>query len=180
MIRLEELVSVTSGHAFRGSLANLAAGGMKLIRPSDLDNFDETKIGGYALNAPVLSLNDGDILLSNRGKFRAAIMTHPGEYVLPASIFILKVRDERILPQYLVAFFNSRRGQATLASAATQSYIPALTKSVLGEMQIAVPPIERQRQIAGMAADVATQRKLALEQIAANEEIMHQVMEKEK
>jgi restriction endonuclease S subunit len=180
MVKLSLVAEIVSGYAFRGGLSNLDLGDKHLIRPSDLDNFDEDKLIGYDLNAPMMKLEYFDLLLSNKGRFRAALVNCAGDYVVTSSIFIIRLRTTEIYAPYLVAFLNSRFGQMALNLIARGSNIPALTISALGELQVPELTMAMQHKIAELAQQVADYCYLTDGKIKATEELISQLMRKEK
>lgn len=178
MVTLLEKVSITSGYTFRSGLSNLQSGDKPLIRPSDLDNFNEKRISRYQLKAPTIHLNSQDVLISHKGKFRAALINQGGDYVIPSSIFVIKPKTNDLHMPYLVSFLNSHIGQIELASLARGSNIPALSISALGELKIPVPTIEKQRQVAELAQQIAEYRQLTSEKAGAMEEAVSVLIKK--
>ncbi|MCL2094982.1 restriction endonuclease subunit S [Candidatus Saccharibacteria bacterium] len=180
MAQLNSLIEVSSGYTFRGRLpTSMGTGDKRMILPSDLDGLNERQIKGSDLNAPTVQLVVDDVLLSNRGKFRAALISAPDDYVIPASIFILRPRSNSIHMPFLVAFLNSRAGQVALARFVQGSNIPAITKSELEGLPIPDLPLATQRQIATIAEQLASYRRMTDDKIRATEELISQLMKAE-
>ncbi len=179
-MKLGSITTIISGYAFRGGLSNLSPGDKRLVRPSDLDNFDESTLDKYALEAPTMRLRKSDILLSNKGKFRAVLVNHAGEYVVSSSIFVLRQQSDDLSMPFLVAFINSRIGQASLAQLSRGSNIPALTKATLMGLEVPSLPKIKQMQIAQMADQIADYRRLTDEKINASEGLINQLIKEMK
>ncbi len=180
MFVLSEIATITSGYTFRSALSILPAGDKPLIRPSDLDNYNEENLGNYQLDAPTIHLDRDDILLSIKGKFRAALVKCAGEYVVPSSIFVIKAKGDDILAPYLLTFLNSRTGQSALALVARGSNIPALSKSALGTLKIPNPAIDMQKLVVEIAEYTNEYKRLTDEKINAMDGLINRLMKEGK
>ena len=111
----------------------------------------------------------GDVVVTHRGTL-GQIAFIPKDslydrYVISQSQFRLTCND-RILPEYLVYFFHTKRGQYKLLSNASQVGVPALARATttFKKIEIEVPDIGTQWKIVGL---LETIRK----KIAVNDEI---------
>ena len=146
-VKLGQIGDVSSGYSFRQGLASFPDGDKKLIRPSDLDDLDLSRISAYEIDAPTHSFHGGEILISNKGKFRAAFIYRPGDYVIPSSIFTIRITGSSVAPEFVAFYLNSRSGRAAVSSIARGSNIQALTKQALEELEIPMPSLERQKAV---------------------------------
>ncbi len=94
------------------------------------------------------TLEIGDILVRARGNHFLAIL-YSGEVapaVASSTFLILRNIDTRLLlPQYVVWFINHPKNQYYLQSHALGSSIAAISKKVLGDMPIVIPPLQKQQ-----------------------------------
>lgn len=102
------------------------------------------KLGDNALKA-------GDIVLMSRGSnMRAAIVSQQdAEKVLIASpnCLVLTANSNYVLPEVIVAFFNSEFGQKTLDSLSTGAAIKNVPARKIKDIDLTVPDIGAQSKI---------------------------------
>lgn len=73
----------------------------------------------------------------------------PNNIVITSFYFIIEVNEKIILPEFLLYVLNKNATQYYLGKLSTGSNIPNLTKSILTEFEIEVPPLNEQKKIAG-------------------------------
>ena len=95
----------------------------------------------------------GDIVITHRGTL-GQIVYIPSDskyekYVISQSQFRVKCKESEMLPEFMVYFFHSRKGQHQLLSNSSQVGVPALARpsSTFQELEMPVPTIEEQRVI---------------------------------
>ncbi len=125
-------------------------------------------------------LNVGDILFAAKGSknFAAVYEANNPIAVASTSFFVLKIKDENVLPEYLAWFLNHPQTQSLLKGKARGTSIPSITKSVLESFEIGIPSLEKQKLIIRLAelalkeselrANILSQRKLLIEQQIIN------------
>lgn len=170
-MKLREISKIISGYYFRSSITSFGDGDAKLIQPSDLDDFDVNNL--TTIDAPSVKLEKGDILLSNRGKFRAIAMPVDGCFVFPSSIYTIRLTSKKYIPEFVVAIFNSESGQSRLSVLSSGSNVSNLTKASLEEFELPIATLEYQKNIAEVDLDLSkyrsiTERKAKLIQAIQN------------
>ncbi|WP_156900654.1 hypothetical protein [Maridesulfovibrio bastinii] len=95
-------------------------------------------------------LKQGDILFVNRGmRFFGAYVDKPLDRVVAAPhFFIIQADQDRILPEYLNWFLNSRRAQRYYSQCAAGTALPHITRKTLDDLPVDVPSLDRQALIA--------------------------------
>ena len=94
-------------------------------------------------------LRKGDVIFSAKGlkNFAATIK----EEMLPAaastSFFVIRLNDQNILPEFLTWFLNHPNTLRLLKAKARGTSIVSIAKSVLADLEIYVPDIEKQKLI---------------------------------
>ena len=157
MVKLKEVSEIVSGYYFRTSVANFDTGDIMLIQPSDLDDFNIEKL--ITIDAPKTKLKKGDILLSNRGKFRAMVMDKDGDFIFPSSIFMIRLKSKKYLPGFISSYINSDSGQAQLLFLSSGAYIPNLTKISLDDFELPDVTLDYQSRIAEIDSDLTKYRR---------------------
>src|SRR5690554_6423223 len=115
-----------------------------------------------------------DVLLSHNATVgRVAIVPHIEERVLiGTSLTHFRLDSDRLLPQYLAAYFSGRDFQNQLASVMSQSTRNQVPITSQRKLTIVLPPIEAQRVIANSLGYLDNKRRLnhqinqSLEQMA--------------
>ena len=94
----------------------------------------------------------GDVVITHRGTLGQIIFipktSRHDRYVISQSQFRVKC-NHRVLPEYLVYYFHTRKGQHKLLSNASQVGVPALARAstTFQELEIEVPDIIDQEKI---------------------------------
>ena len=101
----------------------------------------------------------GDIVVTHRGTL-GQISFIPetslyDRYVISQSQFRCRC-NEKVLPEYLVYYFHTRKGQHDLLSNASQVGVPALARATttFQQLEVDIPNIEEQRKIVGVFEDI--------------------------
>lgn len=160
-VRLHEVASVALGITLRGADASRhdPEGTHQLIRIGDLSD-DGTLHPGEpnlvkldAESARRSALRVGEVLLAARGS-RMTAAVFEGDYpaVAGGQFLVIRPQDGVLLPAYLRWFLNLPSTQETLTAGARGSYVRSLPASVLGELEIPLPPFPRQCAIAELYA----------------------------
>ena len=93
-------------------------------------------------------LKKGDILFAAKGsKNFAACYDNDKPAVASTSFFVIRLNDKNVLPEYLTWFLNHPSTQALLKAQAIGSSIASISKSVLSELKIPIPNIQKQELI---------------------------------
>lgn len=94
-------------------------------------------------------LRHGDVLFAAKGtkNFAAVYDNHNKPAVASTSFFVARLRDKKVLPEYLAWFLNSHFTQTLLKGQAIGTSIPSISKVVLEELEITIPDIETQKAI---------------------------------
>lgn len=156
MKKLREVSQIISGYYFRSSMAGFSDGDVKLVQPSDLDDFNADEL--TSIDAPIIKLEKGDILLSNRGKLRAMVMPIGGDFVFPSSIYAIRLNSKKYIPEFVSTYLNSEAGQAQLLAMSSGSYISNLTKTALEDIELPDVSIDRQTKIAEIDVNLSKYR----------------------
>jgi type I restriction enzyme S subunit len=89
-------------------------------------------------------IKERDVVVSMRGDFRSAIVhSEATEYIINQNLVGLRL-NEKILPEVLVVFLNSMKGQQQLTSKSKGMTIPSISVKDLLNIQVPVPPMEIQ------------------------------------
>ena len=94
-------------------------------------------------------LKSGDVLFAAKGakNFATVFEKHNQPSVASTSFFVLRLKNNQVLPEYLVWFLNNPQTQVLLKGQAIGTSIPSISKQVLENLEITIPRIETQRTI---------------------------------
>ncbi len=153
-------IKIGSGITPRGGKRVYKDKGIPLIRSQNVYNhhFDydglayiDEKIASQMSNVEVL---ENDVLINITGNSVARCTIVPRNLVggrVNQHVSIIRARTERLNPEYLRYYLTSPKLQTILLSLANEGGTrAALTKKMLEEIEIHVPPLGEQQRIAGM------------------------------
>jgi len=159
---LQEIAEVQVGYQARGRIEEDLDGEYTIIRSQDFSedgglNFAEAMRFRPALRIDPRKhlLTVGDILLQARGlTHQAYLIDEPLENAVAANTFyIIKILDEkRVLPAYLTWWINQPNVQNYFEQERGVSTIPFISKKVLLDAPVRIPPIDTQNQISKLVA----------------------------
>jgi restriction endonuclease S subunit len=125
-------------------------------------------------------LRAGDVLFSAKGtkNFAAVYENRNPAAVASTSFFVMRLINHNILPEFLAWFLNHPQTQSLLKGQARGTSIPSITKSALEDLELVIPPVEKQILIVRLSQlilhetelreRVITQRKQLVEQQIIN------------
>jgi hypothetical protein len=153
-MKLSDIAKITSGINGRrnpeGSIYYLRA--RDFINPHQLDTLLEPSLmPSFKLNKHFLV--KGDVLILSKGHHGFTAHSYQGEKqpAVASSIFmVLKNIKSIILPEYLVWFINLSTTQNELITLSRGSVLPAINKTILGDLTIDVPDVETQLKIVAL------------------------------
>ena len=152
MTLLCDIAEIRAGYPFRGAVPDMPDGLCQVIQPKDV--FGGGIIDEVALRftperlKPDYLLKNGQILLSSRGEFKAALYKGKGKSLASNLLFVLSVRKKEFLPEYLVFYLNSKSGQAQMASRKNSGTLQAIVRSGIEGLDIPLLPLKRQKLLA--------------------------------
>lgn len=151
---ISDLATIRSGYHFRGKVEPVEGGKYSVIQIKDFDA--ERRFHPELLDQVNLErdgqphlISKGNILFLSRGNKRfAAAITRGLIHTVAASYFyVLRVINQRVLPEYLAWYINQAPFQEELANLATGTHMPFVSLEEFRKLGIPVPNIELQRKI---------------------------------
>ena len=107
----------------------------------------------------------GDVVITHRGTLGQIVFIPKtslhDRYVISQSQFRVRC-NQRILPEYLVYYFHTRKGQHKLLSNASQVGVPALARAstTFQEIEIEVPAVIDQERIVGILETIRKKEEI--------------------
>lgn len=186
-LKLGTIADVQLGYQHREKVSHIEHGSHRLIQGKDIvrsedltDDLDD-QTGWRVLtqeldqvtpkgDASRYRIQPGDLLFVSRGTTNIAVplvepfikpMPLHWDTLIPAYVFyILRPDRQRVLPEYLAWFINQPPTQAYLARHSRGTLVKLLPKGVFEELELPLPPLEKQQII------------VELERLRAHEEFL--------
>ena len=98
---------------------------------------------------PKIQIKDGDVLITKDGTLGkvAQVNNLPMPATLNGGVFVVRPKDESLLPRYVMHFLLSGHFQKVVEQQKTGSTISHLTQALFSRLLVPVPPLEVQREI---------------------------------
>ena len=152
-LQIKSFCSIKAGYSFRGQPVADETGPFYLLQAKDINAFGEIdyhqciKISTDNIKR-ITTLSQGEIVLTARGTFKAAVFESIEQFVTSNAIFILNVDSKICNSDYLAIWINSpackkQLDKVTLLSATT----PVLPRTALDDLVIDLPSMDKQEEI---------------------------------
>lgn len=152
-LQIKDFCTIKTGYSFRGQVAADENGTFYLLQAKDINAFGEIdyhqciKISTDNIKR-ITPLSQGEIVLTARGSFKAAVFDSNEQFVTSNAIFILNVDSKKCNSDYLAIWLNSpackkQLDKVTLLSATT----PVLPRTALDNLVVDLPGLTEQNEI---------------------------------
>jgi restriction endonuclease S subunit len=138
-------------------------GGIRYLRVTDLGKFglnsDSPRYVKTQAIPDRIKLNENCILISRSGSL-GLINTFEktiADTILSSHIFKVELQTDVINPKYLEAYLRSKIGQSEIFRNNNGGVIPEINQEALKSIQVVVPPIEKQKEIANHISTIRQQ-----------------------
>lgn len=179
--KLKDIAVISAGYSFRGSVPVDANGSYRVIQIKDVDSNGFISIDGLArINLKRIKRQyltaTGDVLFASRGtNHRAATVDEDSaNAVFVSQLYALKAKDGIVIPEYLTWYLNQPATQTFLTANSTGSHTRHIRLDALGELAIAVPPLETQRRIVRIHDLSVREKQLAQKILIKRQQIVEQ------
>ncbi|GAB4364107.1 MAG: hypothetical protein Kow0060_21100 [Methylohalobius crimeensis] len=158
------------GYAFRSRLERTEKGNVSVIQMKDLSEDNRVECGEL-FQIDMADLKDrhlvkrGDIVLRSRGQTNTSALIDQEivPTVVAAPLLRIRVKTKEVLPGYLSWFINQPMSQTWLASHAKGTAVRMISKQVLENLEVIVPPLTQQHRIIALAALAKEEQRLLKE-----------------
>ena len=158
-VKLEDIATVQAGYSFRSRLESLETGAVAVIQMKDLtstNRVDCSELARVDMEVPKEHhlVRPGDLIFRSRGLISnsALLIDEPGVAVLAAPLLRIRITSKKLLPEYLNWYIRQQPAQAYLTSCAAGTALKMISKQSLENMELFVPPLDRQNLIVELAA----------------------------
>ena len=166
--RLADMAQIQIGYQ-NPLAANTHAATHQIILMSDIG--DNGKLVADAKNRIIPERNierylvrDGDVVFQSRGKRNLAFVLRnvPAATLVSNHFYIVRLRTDDVLPEYLAWFVNQPTAQSHLTGKAQGTTMMLVPKEAFESLEVDLPPLDVQRAIVELAE--LRQRERALVQ----------------
>lgn len=163
---LQEISEIIAGYTFRGALKSDSKGETCVLLAKNINtdgtiNYPELTRINLTLHRTNAFIAKADVLLSSRGIFRAGVFGEDTKNTVAASsLFILRIKDDRVLPEYLSIYLNSEAGQSSIQKILTGSTIKTVLRGALEKLSMPIPSLEIQKMIVEISDNWHRRQKL--------------------
>jgi hypothetical protein len=188
MIKIGEFANVISGYTFRRAIESQSEGDAFVLQAKNIvlgenikgsQNLAKIFFDG-ARGAFFLQNNDVAVVSRGFGRsaFRAAVFKGSmNNVVASSSVFIIRITDGKVLPDFISMFINSNEGQKRIMEAVTGSSIKAILRGKFREIVVPIPSIAEQ-EIIKLAANLKSQGEIYDRKITIKKNIANAIFEK--
>jgi hypothetical protein len=171
-VKLKDIALIQMGYSFRARLESMDTGTVSVIQMKDLtyqNRVDSNALVLVDMEKPKEHhlVQPGDLIFRSRGltTTSAILLDDPGTAVVAAPLLRIRVKDRKILPEYLNWFIGQRPAQIYFSSQAKGTTQKMISKEALEGLEVFVPPLGRQRAIISMAS-LAEKEQQLMEKLA--------------
>ena len=157
MRTLKELTSITLGYSFRRRIESTSDGNLCIILMKDINKNILNYKGFYKIETDKKIKEDfyiskGDILFSAKGSHNNAVYIERDltETVASAHFYILRIKANTLLPEYLAWYINQKPAQSYIQKYSRGTAINYINRQNLENLEVAVPDLETQKKITAL------------------------------
>ena len=186
-MKLKEIADISTGFSFRTKIKHDPSGDTKVIQMGDVDKYRGVMaeklqaISNFDPRSRRYFLKAGDVIMVSKGYNINAFVVPEGlgRTVAVNSFLVMKPDMDKVLPDYLAWFLNSKRTQHFFTAMAAGTNVPNLSIKALETLDIALPARDQQHLIAEL--DMLKRREVYLHQeiAAKKEKLVDEVLQRQ-
>lgn len=181
-MRLSQIANISSGYPFRGVIPETVGAQVIAVQMRDVSLSGDINWAGCVTTeltgkrAPDW-LQAGDIIVAARGSRNYAVQVKNDalnasiQAVAAPHFFVVRAKRSAVLPDYLAWFLNQQPCQRYFEQNAEGTLTKSIRRSVLENISIAVPAVDKQHAIVRLA-NTLKQEQHIVEQLMRNGEQM--------
>lgn len=152
-MQLKELATASTGFPFRKRIENDPDGQYAVIQMSDIQDYQHINTQHLAKTSDISPkkhhfIQNNDILFIAKGANNLAIHANQqlSNTVAVSNFLVIRTTSGKMLPEFLAWYINQKEAQTYFKSRARGTYIPAVTKETVLELEIPLPDIRTQQK----------------------------------
>jgi len=169
--KITEIADVQIGYQFRKKIEPADDGTNRVIQIRDFDEnhtLNREGLSRVRIDKPIEQylIHQGDVLFLSRGhrNWAAPIIDELQDTVAVGHFFVIKMRNEIILPEYLAWYINQSPAQEYLHNIARRgTHMPLVTLSAFKGLTVEVPDMTTQHRIVELSRLMEREKKLLAE-----------------
>lgn len=166
--KIKDIADIQLGYQFRKKIEPARDGTHQVIQIRDFDenqNLNQEDLCRVTIDqlSEKYLVHKNDILFLARGHRNYAIhvMDSMEGTIAASHFFILKIKTNNVIPEYLAWFINQTPAQEYLHNLARRgSHMPIIPKSVFENLKVHIPDIETQKRIVKLNTLIDKERTL--------------------
>lgn len=166
-VTLGKIAAIQAGYSFRGRIEAMPTGAVAVIQMKDLTSSNQVDCREL-VRVDVNGLKEGHLIVPGDLVFRSRGLTansallreDPGIAVLSAPLLRIRVKKDKVLPEYLNWYISQLPAQAYFASCSEGTSIKMISKQSLENLPVPVPSLDRQRRIVEAASLAAAEQRI--------------------
>lgn len=167
-LKIKDIADIQIGYQFRKKINMERYGTHQVIQMRDLDknqNLNKERLSRVTLSqlSDKYLVNKNDVLFLARGhrNFAIPIMDSLEETIAASYFFILKIKTDKIIPEYLAWCINQAPAQGYLHNLARRgTHMPLVPKSVFENLKVYMPDTETQKTVLKLNSLIEKERNL--------------------
>lgn len=183
-MKLESVTDIQMGYSFRSRLEPDDDGDVAVIQMKDLLD-DNTVSCENTIRVYMDSIKEthlvkkGDLVFRSRGNVSttAILNENPGRAIIAAPLFRIRVtKKDKVLPEYLNWYISQRAAQKFLTSRAIGTSQVMISRDAVGEMDVEIPSLDRQKKIVELAWLMNRERDLVHKLVEKKEQYISSIL----
>lgn len=177
--KLSFLAEIRSGFTFRESCrCGVGHDGCAVVQVRNVINNDFNNLFCTAKSdfKSANFLQTGDVLITNRGCVKAAVYNQNATAVANNSMFVVRVKKNNILPEYVALLMNSDFVQKELKKLQDFGMTAALPIKALRDLKIPMLSMKKQQELVAFADMVAQQERIFAEIAGLNNMLINNII----
>lgn len=164
---VENIADISTGYLFRSKVQADPEGRLHVIQMKDVGDDGRIDWDGLVrvdlgpMRDSVL-VRPRDILIGAKGSSHTAVLVDRDrpDVIASSHFFILRVRADGVLPEYLAWYLNQRPARQEIAQVSVGTWMRHITKKDIAGLPVPVPDLETQRRIVYVDTLARRQRQL--------------------
>lgn len=182
--KIKNYANIISGYTFRGAVEADKNGNTFVLQAKNIISA-QSLVDTEGLTQVLFTgsrgayfLQNGDVVVVSRGtgvgSYRSAVWKLDVKNILAsASLLIVRITDNKLLPEYLSLYFNSPLGQGQFFKIVSGASIQTIPRSKFEELNIFIPPLQKQQQVIDLAENIRQQQQIIQRQTQIKQKILN-------
>jgi restriction endonuclease S subunit len=177
-VYLKDISNISAGYSFRSALDWQTNGNTYILQANNISenieiNESELRRINFDDQAASAIIFNNDVVISSRGNFRAAVVVSEAKNILAtSSVYLLRIKSNQLLGEYLAIYLNSKSGQKQLLAKSTGGIINTILRKDVEEIEVPIISLNNQRQIINLYKNNQQLKKVFVEKINLTDKII--------